>query len=370
MRLALEVTPLVHPPFSGIARCTSQMVAALSAQAEAPHIDLYSECPWNGADGQDDLLRLPRVRHIAPRSRVPRRAGRYDVVLSSFNRLIPGALGTHAMWVHDFYLHLGISNHDEVNRRRLLAEMQQVYDACQHLICISQSTRRDALRFLDVPEQNIHVVPHGIDDRFAPVADAECQRIREAFGLRRPFLFFVGLLYENKNLSRLVAAYARSTLSADFDLAIAGPMPATDPAARRLDHLLRQTGTRGRIHLLGRVPERDLVPLYCASSALAFPSLYEGFGMPILEAMRCGTPVLTSNVSACPEVAGGHAELVDPYSLDELAQGLDRVVRRTGAQREAARAYAQGFTWARSAAAMRGALDQIAGSAPSGLRQP
>jgi glycosyltransferase involved in cell wall biosynthesis len=160
-------------------------------------------------------------------------------------------------------------------------------------------------------------------------------------------LLFVGLTNPNKNLPRLLAAYAQSAARGEHRLAVVGHVPEKQHQA--LDEELSELGIRDHVHLTGYVADAELPALYAGAAAFLFPSLYEGFGLPILEAMASGVPVLTSTTSACPEAAGGHACLVDPESIDAIANGIDAVLKMTVAERDAAQGYARSCTWRRTA---------------------
>jgi len=184
---------------------------------------------------------------------------------------------------------------------------------------------------------------------FAAVTDAEIVRVRERFTVAGPYVLFVGGLEPRKNLVGLVRAFAESGV--DATLVIAGGRVRWFPAeearvwaeARRLPE-----PARSRVVMTGYVSDEDKHALLAGAEALAFPSLYEGFGFPVVEAMAAGTPVLTSNVSSLPEIAGEDAVLVDPKDVHAIAEGLRRVLT-DGALRERligpGRARAAGYTW-------------------------
>jgi len=170
--------------------------------------------------------------------------------------------------------------------------------------------------------------------------------MRTRLGLENDYLLYVGDLTPRKNLARLVRAYARSKASADFDLAIVG---AREFRAAEIERELSSSPCHDRIHRLGYVDSEDLRLLYAGAAAFLFPTLYEGFGLPVLEAFASGTPVLSSNTSSIPEIAGGHAVLVDPEDEVAIAEGIDRAIDYSPERLEAARVHAAQFTWERCA---------------------
>jgi glycosyltransferase involved in cell wall biosynthesis len=152
----------------------------------------------------------------------------------------------------------------------------------------------------------------------------------------------VGSIDVRKNVLNLLRAYAQSGARSDFALVIVGaPGHGGEKILEQVGHL----GIEDRLHCLGYLPNTDLPGLYAGASAFLFPTHYEGFGLPILEAMACGTPVLTGTKGAAPEIAGGHAVLVEPEDPAGIAHGIDKVLTTTEEACHQARAYAAKFTW-------------------------
>jgi alpha-1,3-rhamnosyl/mannosyltransferase len=214
------------------------------------------------------------------------------------------------------------------------------------LIAVSAATRDDAVKVLKLPPEKIDVIHSGIAAAFFdPPADA-IESVRTRHGLKRPFILFVGTIEPRKNLDTLMDAYEAlgTDLREEFELVIAGP-PGWASAAT----LARVRQAR----YLGYVPEVDLAPLTAAATVFAYPSLYEGFGFPVAQAMAGGVPVLTSNVSSLPEIAGDTAILIDPHSATEIRAGLERLLLSPSLRKDLAargRARAREFTWERCAA--------------------
>jgi len=159
----------------------------------------------------------------------------------------------------------------------------------------------------------------GVASAFFHVSADAAAEVRTRYRLKRPFILSVGTIEPRKNLSLLVSAYRAlpAYLQDEFQLVLAGPMGWADPATEE-----RVRGVR----YLGYVPERDIAALTAAATVFAYPSLYEGFGFPVAQAMAAGVPVVTSNVSALPEIAGDAALLVDPRSEAELRDALNRLL--------------------------------------------
>jgi glycosyltransferase involved in cell wall biosynthesis len=243
------------------------------------------------------------------------------------------------------------------------------------VIVVSEATRRDLLDLYAVDPERVTVIHHGVDtQRYRPAPDAEVARVRSRLGLGRPYLLFLGGIEPRKNLPRLVQAFASARAGADgHDLVIAGASVAWNPEGRKelATALARIPGAvRGRIRMPGYVDGPDKVALISGADALAFPSLYEGFGFPVLEAMACGTPVLTSDVSSLPEVAGEAAVMVDPADEASIAEAIDRLaedqalrdrLRASGLER------VKRFTWEETARRTVAVLHRAAESARAPL---
>lgn len=224
--------------------------------------------------------------------------------------------------------------------------------AARAVLTDTEFTKRDLIEMYALPSQKIIVTPYAAAARFRPSTDAAAlAAIREKYQTSEHFILAVGNLQPRKNLSRLVEAYAhaRQTYALPHKLVLVGPSHWKASAVTRA---IAANEVREHVLLTGFVAEDDLRLLYNAADVFVFPSLYEGFGLPILEAMACGTPVVASNAAAVPEVAGDAARLFDPQDTHELAEALSEVVanvelRDTLKQKGLARA--QKFSWRETA---------------------
>ncbi len=219
----------------------------------------------------------------------------------------------------------------------------------RRVIAVSVHTAQETVRLLGVAPDQVDVVYHGVAPAFHPLPPAEVAAFRADRGLPARFILYVGTLEPRKNLARLVEAFARLR-APDLKLVLAGARGWYDQEVfARIEAL----GLQDAVLLPGYVPNAELPLWYNAATLFAFPSLYEGFGMPVLEALACGTPVLTSVCSALPEAAGDGALLVAPQDCESIAEGLHRLLTDP-ALRESLRqrglAHAARFTWARTAA--------------------
>ena len=216
----------------------------------------------------------------------------------------------------------------------------------------SENTRSELTALLDVEPNRVAVVYGGVDDQFHPVVDeAQLQSVRTKYGLFSPFVLYVGTIEPRKNLGRLLRAHIRlrTKYGSRHQLVVAGGLGWLYQDVLRD---IEEIASEHEVIFLGRVPDQDLPSLYSLADVFAFPSLYEGFGLPPLEAMACGVPVVCSNTSSLPEVVGDAGVLVSPYDVDALSDALasllnDPVRRRELADRGVVRA--RRFTWERSA---------------------
>src|SRR5436190_2974024 len=194
------------------------------------------------------------------------------------------------------------------------------------ILTVSEASRRDILRFFDVSPDKVSVIHNAIDERFLTPANAErMELVKQRYQLDHPFVLYVGNIKPHKNIERLIDAFgrARSQCPEDLKLIIIGDEISKYPALRQSVHKHKLDK---HVRFLGFQPMETLAAFYRLARAFVFPSLYEGFGLPPLEAMACGAPVVTSNVSSLPEVAGGAALLVDPYDEDSIANGIIQAV--------------------------------------------
>jgi glycosyltransferase involved in cell wall biosynthesis len=223
---------------------------------------------------------------------------------------------------------------------------------------VSEATRRDILHFFPWADaEKILVVPNTIDPEvLEDPGEEEMERVRERYQIHGRFVLYAGNIKPHKNLDRLITAFSLLRRRGGFDdvrLVIVGSAEENKYAGLR--RTAEVTGVRNEVRFFGFVPDHTLSALYRLASVFAFPSLYEGFGLPPLEAMACGTPVVTSRLSSLPEVVGAAAVFVDPWSIEDIAQGLARALtdeplraelRLKGLER------AKAFSWERSVKAI------------------
>ncbi|HEY1292571.1 MAG TPA: glycosyltransferase family 1 protein [Chloroflexota bacterium] len=222
----------------------------------------------------------------------------------------------------------------------------------QAVITVSECSKRDIMKIIGLPAERIHVIGNAVDPSFYPVRDAWLlANTRERYGIAPRFVLYFGGFDLRKNVPRIIEAYGRlpETLRREYQLVIAGRYQHLGhPLYPDPRETVRRLGLDGSVIFTGQIREQDKAPLYSAATVYMFPSLYEGFGMTVLEAMACGTPVLTSNLSALPEVVGDAGALVDPYSADAISSRLAELLESQSTRDELSRRgleRARHFTW-------------------------
>lgn len=239
---------------------------------------------------------------------------RVDIFHASHQLIRPPKNTKITATLYDMTCWLAPETHTAANVAAAKRFAGRVLTRADGLIAISESTRADSIRILGLPPERIEVIYPGVAESFfgAPAA------VRQ-----KPYILFVGTIEPRKNVGVLIDAYLElpASLRGEFDLVVAGPAGWGDPAA--LGRL--QSGLAG-VHYLGYVPEQELPGLTAGATVFVYPSLYEGFGLPVAQSMAAGVPVITSNLSSLPEVGGDAALLIDPRSAAELSAALRRML--------------------------------------------
>lgn len=217
------------------------------------------------------------------------------------------------------------------------------------VLTVSRYTKQEILAWAEVPDEHVVVVGNGVGPAFCPGGR------RHAPGY--PYIFYVGNYKPHKNLARLLQGFARSGLRKDVRLVLTGAPDAV------LSHQITALKLQNQVVYAGQLTDTDLAAHYRGALALVCPSLYEGFGLPPLEAMACGTPVVTSNITALPEVIGDAAVLIDPYNVEAIAWGIQCVVEDSALRQslsDKGLVRAKQFTWEHTARRVRQVLEEAA----------
>lgn len=369
MRIAFDATTL-RPFQSGIGYYTEHLLRHLVRKAPECEFVLISNrevepsTPLPPGVRVEERwrfpLRVPWMHLLAPL--VLRKVRPHVVHLTNYAAPLFKEFPT-VMNLHDMTLHLFPELHP-LRRRLTRPLMLGVARRADALITDSESARRDVLRLLKVPPDRLHLIPAAPAPEFRPIEDRDyLESVRRRYHLPERFILFVGTIEPRKNLPRLMAAVAeiRRRLSNPPHLVLVG---ALGWGVRDLTHGIESLGLQESILLPGYVPYPDLPAFYNLCEVFVYPSLYEGFGLPVLEAMACGAPAVTSNDSSLGEIAGSAAALVDPRDTEALTQSLERLLteadwreelRRRGLKRAAE------FSWERTAREVLALYSRVAG---------
>ncbi|MCH7837091.1 MAG: glycosyltransferase family 4 protein [Chloroflexi bacterium] len=359
MRIAVDGSAIPRQ-MAGAGVYTYQLVRALAETAGAHQLTVFAR------PGLFDELaaQQPRLQvvHIDQSSRVARlaweqarlpsllRRHEIDLLHSPHHHTPLATRRPRVVTFHDVTFLVLPERYTTARRLYMATVTRAAARVADTIITPSQTIRRDVIDRLGVPDERVVTIPDAAGPQYVPIEDESVlDRLRQQYQLPNRYILSIGSLEPGKNRGRLIQAYAGlEDAGVDCPLVVAG-LPAWRyegdyEQARRLG--------QGQVRFLGYVPDGDLPALYSAATLLAFPSLYEGFGLPVLEAMSCGTPVVTANVAATAEIAGDAALLVDPRNVGALAEAMGRLLsddalradlRARGLER------AKQFSWQRTA---------------------
>jgi glycosyltransferase involved in cell wall biosynthesis len=323
LRIGIDASALAKRERTGISRYVLSLVEALGRVDEADdfllcyRLSRVRRLPWFHRvkkpnfgtrvfqEGFTPVLKRRIDVFHGPDARIPR-LGKVPLVAT----------------VHDVFSLDSEEWADEGFREKKKKVYADLAARARFLLFVSSHSRDRFLAHIPVEAERVRVVPEGVDASFGKIDAASAAAARVRLGVPPEYLLFVGQLAARKNAVRVLEAVARLPATAP-PLVLAGPRKHGWEEVRDAYHRL---GLGPRAQFLGHVAEGDLAPLYAGARALVFPSLDEGFGLPVLEAFACGTPVLASTAGALPETAGGGALLVDPLSVDAIADGLSRIL--------------------------------------------
>ncbi len=290
---------------------------------------------------------------------------------------MPRALGCpYVLTVHDLLEHMyGSKEFSSVRRSVHFYLTRRVLRGAARVLAVSQFTRNEIQKLLAIPDDRIEVVYNAIDERFlhGHAGDADRELIAQRYQVNYPFLLYAGAIRPHKNVVRIIEAFsalkselAKENQFRDLKLIIIGDDLSSHPRLRRT---VISGGVQNDVRFLGFVPIEVLRIFYDVAKIFVFPSLYEGFGLPPLEAMAHGTPVVTSNTSSLPEVAGNAALLVNPENVFEIRRALQRALLDTEVRESMKqRGYeqAQRFSWTTSVSRILEIYREVAGAEVAG----
>lgn len=363
MRICIDISPAAHRK-AGLGRHAREL-------AERAHrLDIlndYTLFTYQPSRGQVP----PSLAHLPTYSVPwPAKPWRMSVLLAHYARvpqdgLVPGVALFHGtdhllpyfrrirtvFTLHDLIPLLFPEFHLPLNRWFLNLMFPRFLRRADAIVAVSECTKKDAIRIYGTPEEKITVIYNGVDARFHPVRDAETlRRVRAAYRLPEAYILYVGTIEPRKNLARLLDAYhALRQAGYPHKLAIVGAKGwLYQPVFDRIAAL----GLQDEVIFPGYIADEDLPAVYSGAALFAFPSLYEGFGIPPLEAMACGVPTLVSDTSSLPEVVGDAALQVSPTDTGAIKAGMERILSDAALARQLAGRgpeRARMFTWDKAA---------------------
>ncbi|MCI0711461.1 MAG: glycosyltransferase family 4 protein [Chloroflexi bacterium] len=353
MHVAIDASPTTRTRRTGTENYALQLIRHLVAIDVVNHYTLYfredppADLFPDVEDVHQRVLLFPRLwTHLRFAGDLwLRRPDLTFVPAHTLPRFFPGKA---VVTIHDLgYKHFPDA-HPVRERQYLDWSTRHSANRATMILADTHATRRDLIEFYDIPDEKIRVVYPGVDESLRPVKDeASLQAVRAKYGLPQRYLFFLSTLQPRKNVARLVRAFQqwhRDTSHTNVHLVLAG----------QKGWLYDESWTAGVENLImpGYIHDEDIPALYSGALAFVFPSLFEGFGFGVVEAMQCETPVLTANTSSLPELAGDAALLVDPLDVDAIAQGIDHLVNGAALRKtlvERGKQQVKKFTWENTA---------------------
>lgn len=376
MRVCIDVSAAVHRR-AGLGRYAHELIAALVEQGAHEYTAFYHQ--RGEAHLAPPIDRLPQLTtSLTVRPWRLRTALAYfsglgmDAMFAGVDvfhateHLLPRLRRVRSVFtLHDLIFQFDPDSHKRLNIAFLRTMMPRFLRAADAIIAVSECSKRDAVRIYNVPADKIWVIYEGVDPRFKPIDDAaQLASIRGKYNLPQRFVLHLGTIEPRKNLTLLFEALTALNVERHA-LVVAGKTGwLTDPIFARIGEL----GLQDRVLFTGYVPDEDLPTLLSAASVLVMPSKYEGFGLPVLEAMACGTPVIASNASSLPEVGGDAALYAPPDDPSAWAELISRVLKDAAlraSMREKGLRQAAKFRWdiaARQTAEVYSTLQKIKAS--------
>lgn len=375
MRLIVNGIPLLSPR-SGVGNYVYQNFKSMLALERQWDLSFYYGIQWSAS-----LRDRPTEPYVKARKFIRRLRKSYPMYRATLDLLfgigqwwrkddlyhetnyVPmNYRGPTVLTVFDLSFHLFPETHPPERIRYMERYFYPRLERVMHFITISEAIKEEMVKHLNIPEKKITVTPLGVDDRFKPIPLYTTEQTLLRYGLKvGSYILYIGTLEPRKNIMNLIRAYARLpfSLRGRYPLILGG---GTGWLMEKLDAEIARLGIKATTIKAGYIPAEDLPCLYRGAAFFIYPSLYEGFGLPPLEAMACGTPVITSSVSSLPEVVGNAGVLVHPEDFEKLAEEMQdlltnpsrrQVLSAMGLERS------KHFTWEKCAAKTLEVYDQV-----------
>lgn len=373
MRIAVNTRFLLSARLEGIGWVTHELIRRLVAAHPDDEFLFFFDRPYSkefiyGSNVRPIVL-FPPARHPIlwyawfefSVARALRRL-KPDVFFSPDNYLSLRASTPTVMITHDLaHLHYPEQIPGLV-RRYYNHFVPRFLQRADRIVAVSDYTRQDIISQYQIPPEKVELIYNGCREQFVPVPKKEQAEMREKYAGGRPYFFYLGAVHPRKNVDRMIRAFDRfkAATAAPLQLLIGGRLAWQTSDVRAA---YEGAESKADIHFLGHVPEADLPRLMGAAFALVYVSLFEGFGLPVLEALRCGVPVISSTTSSLPEVTGEAGLLVDPTSEEAIAEAMQRMYGEPELYRRlvaAAPGQVAKFSWDRAAAQLYEVLKTVA----------
>jgi len=264
--------------------------------------------------------------------------------------------------IHDISILLFPENHSARFRIYFYNLLKCMAKKATKIITVSNNSKKDICNYLNVPEKKIEVIYGAVNKYFYSKSDNEYnQNIQKKYGIKNKLILYSGGMAVRKNLEVLIEAFARlqDNIEEKYDLVLTGKK---NIVTNQLSNLARELGVKENVIFTGYISEKELSSLYCSAELMVYPSLYEGFGLPITEAMICGTPIVCSNISSLPEIVGDAAILVDAQDCIQLSNAIIEVLSNKILKSELSKkgiARVKKFSWKKSAKKLLSVLEEV-----------
>lgn len=336
MKIGL-ISERLNRPLTGVGTYTQHLIRELSMICPQDEIYLIDYRDYEMFKDLNKIIIAPSVKYLPKKSyfwhfysqfRLRRNNFDLDIIHSPENATLFVKLKNQKkiITVHDIIAHLfpelGITG---VRYKFLLSRTLKTADK---IIAVSNSTKKDLINYFNIPEEKIRVISEAADEKFKPLNQEEVNEIKRKYDLQFPFILYVGNLAKHKNIPALIEAFYKvKKKGIQHKLVITGMKRWK---YKEIFETIDKLNLQNDVVFTGYVSDEDLPALYNAADLFVYPSLYEGFGLPPLEAMACGAPVITSNTSSLPEVVGNAGIMVDPHDVGALADAMYEVLTNDG----------------------------------------
>lgn len=326
------ISERLNRPLTGVATYTHHLIKGISMIYPQDKIYLIDYRDYETFEDLNKIIIAPSVRHLPQKSYFWHLYLQFKLKKNNLNLDVIHSPENAALFIKLKYQKKIITVHDSqylfpesttlITRLRYKFLLSRTLKTADKIIAVSNSIKKDLITYFNIPEGKIKVIFEAADEKFKPISHEGVNEVKQKYNLSSPFILYVGLLTKHKNIPVLIKAFYKIKSGIKHKLVITGTKAWK---YREVFETVKKLNLQNDIIFTGYVDE-DLPALYNAADAFVYPSLYEGFGLAPLEAMACGTPVITSNISSLPEVVGDAGIMVDPSDIDGLARSIYEVL--------------------------------------------